>query len=230
MASPEEVKIFSLGESALTVEFGNEISTDLNGKAIALARHFEHNPFVGYVEAVPAYASTTIFFDLVSVRTHFPEFRTAFDAVHSLITNALSHLNASTKEKLRQIEIPVSFLSENAPDLEYISEYSGLPASEVVNIFLEREYRVYMLGFLPGFAYMGEVDERIAVPRRESPRALVPKGSVGIAGRQTGIYSLESPGGWQIIGKTDLRLFTPENDTPCLLRPGDTIQFVDASK
>jgi len=107
-----------------------------------------------------------------------------------------------------------------------VAAKAGLSADAVVDLFTGTSYRVYMIGFLPGFAYMGEVDERIAVPRRSSPRLKVPKGSVGIAGRQTGIYPLESPGGWQIIGRTEVELFTPDDHSPCLLRPGDNVRFV----
>jgi KipI family sensor histidine kinase inhibitor len=120
------------------------------------------------------------------------------------------------------MEIPVDFGGE---DLNVVAEFSGLSTSGVVEIFLSRQYRVYMLGFLPGFAYMGEVDERIAVPRRATPRTKVPKGSVGIAGKQTGIYPFESPGGWQIIGRTPVEMFAPDREEPCLLRPGDIVRF-----
>jgi inhibitor of KinA len=125
----------------------------------------------------------------------------------------------------RRIEIPVKFGGDYGPDLDTAAALSGLAPDEFVSIFLEREYRVYMLGFLPGFPYMGEVDERIAVPRLASPRTRVPRGSVGIAGRQTGIYPLESPGGWQLIGRTDVKMFEPESDPPVLLQPGDLVTF-----
>jgi KipI family sensor histidine kinase inhibitor len=124
------------------------------------------------------------------------------------------------------IEIPVSFTGGNAPDLADIAKSASMTVEKVVELFTSRTYRVFMLGFLPGFAYMGEVGERIAVPRHKTPRQKVAKGSVGIAGRQTGIYSLESPGGWRIIGRTDTELFSPDNDPPCFLRPGDSVRFV----
>jgi inhibitor of KinA len=129
-------------------------------------------------------------------------------------------------KKARTIEIPVKFDREVGPDLEFVTQQSGLDSEEVVRIFTGTTYRVFMLGFLPGFSYLGKVDEQIATPRRDSPRLSVPKGSVGIAGNQTGIYSLESPGGWQIIGRTETELFTPKNKQPCLLAPGDRVRFV----
>jgi inhibitor of KinA len=126
----------------------------------------------------------------------------------------------------RPHDIPVCYAPEYALDLDAVSRASECAPDEVVSRHAGVEYRVYMLGFLPGFPYLGLVDERIAVARRSTPRPYVPAGSVGIAGRQTGIYPIESPGGWQIIGRTPLRLFDPEAGTPPLLRPGDRVRFV----
>jgi inhibitor of KinA len=221
-------RIFPLGENALTVELGDTISEEINRRAIRLAEYFEKSPFPGFVEAVPAYASTTVFYDLHIVRHGFAEANTAFAAVKALCENALTKLTDSKPDEERSIRIPVSFDEESALDLDEIAKTKKLTPDEVIEIFTSKEYRVYMLGFLPGFAYMGEVDERIATPRKETPRVKVPKGSVGIAGSQTGIYSLESPGGWQIIGRTDFELFTPDADGPCLLRAGDRINFYRA--
>jgi inhibitor of KinA len=221
------MKIFPLGENALTIEFGNTISVELNNRALLLATHFEQHPFSGFIEAVPAYASATIFYDTIVVRSVFPRLPTAFEAVRYLVEVAESELEETSDASSRLIEIPVSFDKDSALDLEYVAEHSGLSSAEIIGVFTSQTYRVYMLGFLPGFAYMGEVDERIAVPRKETPRVKVPKGSVGIAGRQTGIYPLESPGGWQIIGRTEIEMFTLDSEFPCLLRPGDNVKFVD---
>ena len=224
--SGEKVRIFPLGDAALTVEFGNAISAALNNRSIALANHFDKNGFAGYIESVPAYATATIYYDLVEVRASFPEFPTAFDAVKSLVRSGLNHLNLPEHKTSRLIEIPVHFDAVSTLDLGIISKHSGLSPAEVIAIFTGKTYRVYMLGFLPGFSYMGEIDDRIATPRKETPRTLVPKGSVGIAGKQTGIYSLDSPGGWQIIGRTDVEMFTPHSMSPSYLQPGDEIRFV----
>jgi len=221
-------RIFPLGDSALTVEFGNVISGELNQKAIALAAHFDQNQFPGFIEAVPAYASTTLFYDPVLVRNRFPEISTAFDAVKQLAESALEKIATNTSAQTRHVEIPVHFNAESSLDLEFVAASNKISSDEVIEIFLAKTYRVYMLGFLPGFSYMGEVDERIATPRRDTPRTVVPKGSVGIAGSQTGIYSLESPGGWQIIGRTDIEMFSPNVPEPCYLRPGDEVRFVAA--
>ncbi|MFT3745713.1 MAG: 5-oxoprolinase subunit PxpB [Pyrinomonadaceae bacterium] len=228
MADPE-YKIFPLGDTALTVEFGNTISPDFNQRAITLAEIIENDPFAGFIEAVPAYASTTIFYDVVAVRSSFPDFPTAFDAVKHLITQTNSNLSEPQTDAVRLVDIPVTFDRQGEFDLSHIANAHALSIDKVIGIFTAKPYRVYMLGFLPGFSYMGEVDERIATPRKQTPRTLVPKGSVGIAGSQTGIYSLASPGGWQIIGRTDIEMFTPDGDEPCVLRPGDSVRFFETA-
>jgi len=225
----ETIRIFSLGDSALTVEFGNTISTTLNKKAIALSNFFEHNPFPGFVESVPAYASITIFYDLVETRKSFPEFSTAFETVKNLAKEAISNLDSSQTETPRIVEIPVHFDNESALDLHIIAQKNGISHEKVIEVFTTTTYRVFMLGFLPGFSYMGEVDDRIATPRKETPRTNVPKGSVGIAGKQTGIYSLASPGGWQIVGRTEVEMFKPNEENPSFLQAGDLVRFIAAS-
>ncbi len=222
-------RIFPLGENAATIEFGNDISEPLNDAAVNLAEYFETRRFPGFVEAVPAIASVTIFYNLHEVRDSLPENKTAFEFVKELVETAGANIADKLRVNSRIVEIPVSFREEYALDLRFIAENSGLSVDEVISIFLSKLYRVYMLGFLPGFAYMGIVDERIAVPRRASPRLVVPKGSVGIAGQQTGIYPNESPGGWQIIGRTALELITLGEASPCFFHPGDTVRFVDTA-
>jgi len=223
-------QIFPLGDNALTVEFGNEISPELNDKAVNLSQYFEENRFAGLIETVPAYCSVSLFYDVFAVRKKFPEFPTAFHAVKNLAENALQNLAQAKTKAPRLIEIPVNFDDKFALDLEFIASHNHLTKQKVVKIFTAKIYRVFMLGFLPAFAYMGEVDETIAAPRRQSPRLIVPKGSVGIAGKQTGIYPFDSPGGWQIIGKTDFELFTPNAENPCALQAGDLIQFYASNK
>ncbi|MEO8073015.1 MAG: 5-oxoprolinase subunit PxpB [Acidobacteriota bacterium] len=221
----KNIKIFPLGDNALTVSFGNEISPELNNFVLKLAQFFERNQFSGLIETVPAYSSLSIFYDVFIVRKTFHEFPNAYSAVKRCAENALKNLSEISEKESRLIEIPVNFDEEFALDLGFVAATNNLTPKEVVKIFTADTYRVYMLGFLPGFAYMGEVDERIAAPRKTSPRLEVPKGSIGIAGGQTGIYSLNSPGGWQIIGKTKVRLFTPESETPTFLRAGDLVKF-----
>ena len=230
MMEAESYKIFPLGTDALTVEFGNEISLVLNDKAVNLSKYFEENPFEGFIETVPAYASVTFFYDVFKVRKKFSEFPTAFDAVRHLIEKALQNSAETTDSKPRLIKIPVDFSPVFALDLESVAAKNNLTAQKVIEIFTAGTYRVFMLGFQPGFAYMGEVDASIATPRKQTPRLIVPRGSVGIAGKQTGIYPFDSPGGWQIIGRTGFELFTPEKKNPCALSAGDLVKFYASNK
>jgi inhibitor of KinA len=223
-------KIFSLGDNALTIEFGNEISPALNEKAVKLSQYFEKHPFAGLVETVPAYSSVSIFYHVRTVRKTFSEFPTAFQIVKNLVEKALQKLDETENSRPRLVEIPVNFSPEFALDLESLAAKNNLTAARVIEIFTARTYRVYMLGFMPGFAYMGEVDASIATPRKQSPRLVVPKGSVGIAGQQTGIYPFDSPGGWQIIGRTGFELFTPAAENPCTLQAGDLVKFYASKK
>ena len=225
---PDSPQIFPLGTGALTVDFGNRISVDLNERAISLAEYFEANPFPGFIETLPAYASVAIFYDPTATRRAFPDSASSFEAVRDLVTTALKDLQTRATGESRVVEIPVDFGQDAALDLPHIAEQGGISASDAIDIFVSRTYRVYMIGFLPGFAYMGEVDERIATPRRPSPRLKVPRGSVGIAGRQTGIYPLESPGGWQIIGQTSMNLFDAAANPPSVLKAGDSVRFIRA--
>jgi inhibitor of KinA len=225
-----QIRYFSLGESALTVEFANEISGELNDRVLALSRYLEAEPFPGFIETVPAYSSLTVFFDVCRVRSCFPEFDTAFEAVRTITANAVKNAGSMAKAEPRVLEVPVVFGKDSGPDLEDVARLHKLTTEEVVGIFTSATYRVFMLGFLPGFAYMGEVDKRIATPRRQTPRTKVARGSVGIAGRQTGIYPFESPGGWQIIGRTAVELFTPGDDTPCYFNAGDRVKFYPVEK
>ena len=218
--------IFPLGDSALTVSFGSDISTILNDQVISLSGFLERNRFAGLIETIPAYASLTVCYNVPEVRRAYPTYPTAFEAVRDIVKSSVKdNLPSVEKASGRTIEIPFSFDANDAPDLEFVARHNNLTTGKVIEIFTSRPYRVYMLGFLPGFGYMGEIDESIAAPRLSSPRPRVPRGSIGIAGRQTGIYSLESPGGWQIIGRTKVELFTPENEHPTYLKAGDMVRF-----
>ncbi|MCY7347339.1 MAG: 5-oxoprolinase subunit PxpB [Pyrinomonadaceae bacterium] len=222
-------RIFPISDHALTVEFGSEISVALNNSVLNLADFLDRNSFPGLIEIVPAYASLSFFYDVRIVRRNFPAFPTAFEAVKNFTENALKNLNDCVAVESRSVKIPVSFDKESALDLEYVAQTNNLSPEKVIQLFLARTYRVYMLGFLPGFSYMGEVDGQIATPRKDSPRLRVSKGSVGIAGKQTGIYSLESPGGWQIIGSTNVELFTPNEEKLTFLQAGDSVKFYRTS-
>jgi KipI family sensor histidine kinase inhibitor len=211
------MRIFPLGDSAATIEFGNELTTELNDRVLALVRDFSSNPFDGLSETVAAYASVTVFYDHRIIQ---------FKAVKLELEKRAASIGKAESAAPRIVKIPIIISDESSPDLARVAEHAGLDTDQVLEIFLSESYRVYMLGFLPGFAYMGEVDERIAAPRLETPRTSVAKGSVGIAGKQTGIYPLQSPGGWNIIGRTELEMFDPTSDQPCTLKPGDEVRFV----
>ena len=222
----DKPKISPLGENALIVSFGSEISAELNEKVLNFAANVEKNTFVGFIEIVPAYDSCAIFYDVFQIYKYYGDFFSAFQTVKNYVEDLLNNLENVQNRKSELLEIPVSFDKNHALDLDFVAQTNDLTAKEVIKIFTNRTYCVFMLGFLPGFAYMGELDEKISAPRKQQPRIKVPKGSVGIAGRQTGIYSLRSPGGWQIIGKTDVELFTPNNDKPTLFQAGDSVKFI----
>lgn len=207
------------------IDFGNQISEETNERVLSLAGRFDENPFPGFIETIPAYSSLTVFFDVFKVRKANRDFETAFDFVGAEIERALLETDENEQKNAALVEIPICFDREFAPDLDFIAAEKNLSPAEIIEIFLAETYRVFMLGFLPGFAYLGEVSEKIGVPRKQTPRLEVAAGSIGIAGRQTGIYSLSSPGGWQIIGRTPLAMFNPETDPPTRLLPGDEVRF-----
>ena len=210
----------------LLVSFGNVIDAACNARVMALAARIKADPFPGFVECVPAYASLAVVFDIRLVADRHPE-RAPMDTVHAWVSSLAErpmHEQASQNPIKR---IPVCY---DGPDLGSLAAFHRLDPDEVVHIHSSTTYRVFMMGFIPGFAYMGSVDERIATPRLSSPRKAVPAGSVGIAGMQTGIYPLTSPGGWQLIGRTPLRLFRTDGDPSFYLQPGDAVEFFSISE
>ena len=221
-------KISVLNETALLVSFGNLIDTAVNDHVIALHASFTRDPFPGFIESVPAYASLAIFYDPLQVRINRAPHAFAADLVETIIRERIASLKEEdAPDHQNLVTIPVYY---NGEDLEWIARQKNLTTEEVIAIHCARTYRVFMIGFLPGFAYMGAVDQRIAVPRHAAPRTNVKAGSVGIAGSQTGVYPLDSPGGWQLIGQTPLKLFNANKNPVCLLAPGDEVQFISISK
>ncbi len=195
---------------------------------MALQEAFYKNNFKGFIETVPAYASLAVFYDVAIVKKNNAVAATALDFVKSFTEQLIGELK-DTDETTKEIpiNIPVYY---NGEDLAAIAMQHKLSVQEVIRIHTGKTYHVFMIGFLPGFAYMGKVDERIATPRLAIPRIYVKPGSVGIAGSQTGIYPLASPGGWQLIGQTPLLIFNAKKESPYLLQAGDTIQFISISK
>jgi inhibitor of KinA len=181
------------------------------------------------IETVPAYSSLTVYYDLFALQKMLNGDKSSFEFIRRKLDERMALPVGDTNESSRAVDIPICYEAEFGPDLQQLAKQKNISAEELVRIHLSRSYRVYMLGFLPGFAYMGEVDERISSARKVQPTMVV-AGSVGIAGRQTGIYPFQSPGGWQIIGRTPLRLFDTGRSEPSLLKAGDMVRFISISK
>jgi len=215
----ENVSIYPLGESAIVMEFGTQIDSETSGLISAICRFLDEYSFEGFVEYVPAYTTVTLFYDIMV---------SDFQTTRSLLMEMLDEISdPDLEEEIDQVvEIPVLYGGETGRDLPFVAQYNGLTEEKVVSLHASGTYLVHMIGFAPGFPYLGGMDERIAVPRKDSPRALVTAGSVGIAGKQTGIYPIDSPGGWQIIGQTPLNLFDLEREHPALLKAGCKVRFV----
>ncbi|MDT3425757.1 inhibitor of KinA [Paenibacillus forsythiae] len=214
-----------LGDSAVSVEFGRSIRAEIHKEISAAVQRIERDPFPGFIECLPSFTAVTVYYDLAALRIPEPN-RTAFGHVCSILRDKLSRAeNGLQIESERVIDIPVCYGGEFGPDLGLVAEWNGLSEEEVVSIHAGGQYLVHAIGFAPGFPYLGGMPGTIAAPRKETPRLRIPAGSVGIAGAQTGIYPIETPGGWQIIGRTPLELFRPDNSPPTLLQGGDTIRF-----
>lgn len=213
-------QIFPLGDSAATVQLGNTIDETINKRIIAVFHYLKNNPIEGCREIVPAYNSCTVYFDIITIKQKH-SVGTAFDFVKRKLEEVLVVPTKYIQEDSALIRIPVLYDSDG---LGFIAEEKKLSVEEIIEIHSSVEYRVYMSGFLPGFAYMGEVDERIAVGRKDKP-SRIEAGSVGIAGRQTGIYPFHSPGGWHIIGRTPVKIFDIKKEEPALLQAGNRVQF-----
>lgn len=205
-----------MGDRALLVELGDEIDVEVNNKVRELFVALKADPLEGVVEAIPSYRSLLLIFDPLKITLSLLQ-----DGVHLL----LKTLDPSQLPEPRRIEIPVVYGSEYGPDLEWVAGYHGITPDEVIRLHTTHTYHVYMIGFMPGFPYMGELPKALITPRRQTPRTVVPLGSVALAQGQTGIYSTQSPGGWQIIGRTPLTLFDPEKWPPALLEMGDRVKF-----
>ena len=211
------VTIVALGDGCLAVTFAAVIDEAVNDRCIAAAAAIERRAMPGIRDVVPTYNAVTVHFDPLIVD------RRAFALeLHSLV-------EADTrpeKTPARSVEIPVCYGGESGPDLADVAKFARCSEGDVIRLHTAVTYRVYMLGFLPGFAYMGSVDSRIAMPRLDTPRLRVVSGSVGIAGVQTGIYPCDSPGGWRIIGRTSMMPFDPSRHDPFLFKAGDRVKFV----
>ena len=217
----EVVRIAALGDAALVAELPPRIDPAINRQAGALASALRARWTTILRDVVVGYCTVTVYFDPLRVDARWLE---------AEMSAVATNLEGGPRSREAIVEVPVCYEGEFAPDLADVARFAECDADEVVRLHSQGEYRVYMVGFIPGFAYMAEVDPRIAAPRRAAPRTAVPAGSVAIAGGQTGIYPAVTPGGWNIIGRTPLVPFDPDRAEPCLFQPGDSVRFVRMSR
>lgn len=212
-----DIRILTAGDSALLIEFGKEINPETNRKITALVQLMREQHIEGIVDVIPAFCSLLINYDPRVL---------SYEELKERMAHLLKMETKTEATRKRIFEIPVCYGGEYGPDIENIAEHAGLSVEEVIKIHSSKDYLIYMLGFLPGFTYLGGLDERIHTPRLASPRLKIRAGSVGIGGSQTGIYPLDSPGGWQLMGMTPVRTYDPERQTPILVEAGDYIRFI----
>jgi len=205
-----------MGDRGLLLEFGDEISAEVNEKVRKMALALQAEPLEGIIEVVPTYRSLLVLYNPVVISLED-------------LKRRLKQLETGLKEisfpDPKLTKIPVLYGGEFGPDLEKVAEYLHLTPEEVIRLHCSKPYFIYMIGFMPGFPYMGELPDALITPRLKTPRLSVPAGSVAIAQKQTGIYPVESPGGWQILGRTPVKLFNPEKEPPALLRMGNLVRF-----
>jgi len=219
------IRIYALGDRAITVEWGQAPDPGVHARLMSLHTHLCRHPFPGYVESVPAYVSITIFYDpLDPVLYARAGGQSVYDRVRQEVLDRLSVMDSMLPER-KPLTIPICYDPDFGPDQSEVANLCGLSIEALIGIHVSGVYRVYMIGFVPGFPYLGMMDPRLDVPRRSTPRLQVAPGSVGMAGRQTGIYPLTVPGGWQIIGRTPMRLFDPALPDPFPLKPGMDVIF-----
>ncbi|WP_305798063.1 5-oxoprolinase subunit PxpB [Parageobacillus sp. VR-IP] len=209
--------MFPLSEYAVTIRFSTKVDEAVNDYVHRVAVFLEQQKKDGIFDIVPTFSSVTVYYD--------PPVVGNYEEMCEWLRTELERVEQVEAPPSRIVVIPVCYGGEFGPDLEEVARFHGMTEEEVIAIHAQGRYRVYMIGFSPGFAYLGGLSPKIATPRRATPRTRVPAGSVGIAGSQTGVYPLATPGGWQIIGRTPLALFRPEHDEPSLLRAGDIVQF-----
>lgn len=206
-----------VGDTGVLMEFGDEISAEINQRVRSAAENLRRYPIDGILEVIPSYRSLLVHYDPCAIdHASLMKKLDGLDLICEEATASDSHL---------VVEIPVAYGGIFGPDLEFVAQYCGLTIDEVISLHSGQLYRIYMMGFTPGFPFLGGLPESLHTPRLESPRPVVPAGSVGIANNQTGVYPVESPGGWRIIGRTPIELFDPLRENPFLFRPGDYIKF-----
>lgn len=219
-----EFKIIQSSETSVVIEFGDKIDENINKIIRIFCEYLDENPIYGFVEYIPYFTSVSIIYDPMKLNKKEP-----FKYVEMKIKEIISNLDFSGEYEEHVVEIPVCYGNELGPDIEIVAQTNNLTVEDVINIHSNGRYLVYMIGFAPGFPYLGGLSEKIFTPRRETPRIAIPEGSVGIAGVQTGIYPIETPGGWQIIGRTPIKLFDLNSNSKTLLKCGDIVKFYPIS-
>lgn len=205
------------GDSALNLEFADTITPETSTMIRIAAQNLTEDPIEGIVELVPTFCSLMVYYNPLVI---------TFDELSYRLRGKLRGLDSADVHVKKIVQIPVCYGGEYGPDIQTVADHAGLSVEEVIRIHSSKDYLIDMLGFLPGFAYLGGLDERIRTPRLPVPRTLIEAGSVGIGGSQTGIYPLPSPGGWQIIGRTPLRPYDPDREEPILYAAGEYLRFV----
>lgn len=219
--------IIHCGDHALTIELGDMLDYNTHLRVMDLFQKLLISGIRGVKDVLPAYTSVTIVYDVAVVKNYASG--TAYQFVKKQIEEIIDDVDDNYTQEAALITIPVCYDVSLGIDLETMSAQKNINIDDIIKLHVKQLYDVYMIGFLPGFAYMGIVDEKLATPRLSKPRMHVAAGSVGIAGNQTGIYPLDSPGGWNIIGQTPLQMFNINKEEPCLLKPGDKVQFKSIS-
>ncbi|MBX4265346.1 5-oxoprolinase subunit PxpB [Clostridium estertheticum] len=213
----EEVKYLIAGDRALVVEFGDKIEERVNSKIRSLTVAIAQEGIIGINETIPTYRSLMVIYDPIIME---------LDELIGMIKSIILKMHELELPGAKVIEIPTLYGGEYGPDIEFVAKHNKISIDEVIKIHTDREYLIYMIGFTPGFPYLGGMSDKIEAPRLQNPRTKIPAQSVGIAGKQTGIYPVESPGGWQLIGRTPVKLYDPCREEPVLLNAGDYIKFI----
>lgn len=216
---------YYLSETSVTVKFGDIIDDNLFEIISQFNKQLQQNNFTGFVTSVQAYTTLTVYYDPILVSKSDLRGETCYDKVVNHLNQLATAETRYASASIKKVTIPVCYDSKFGLDLADIAEHTKLAVADVIELHASAIYKVHMIGFVPGFAYLGGMDEHLSMPRKAIPRKAVPMGSVGIAGKQTGIYPLETPGGWQILGRTPLELFSLNREQASLLQPGDLVNF-----